>query len=536
VGLFSKVADFLGFGPAPLPPVPLITTEYKFPRARAYDAAIPSNLTADWHAWSTSGNYEIYSAWRRTTFLARDLERNNPHVKAFLRELCANVLGATGIQFQSKVRMLRGGGLNDRVNTAVMKAWKDFRRRGNYDVTGLLSGYSADKLVLRALARDGECLIRLIRGFPNKYRFAVQLLETDILDLWYNALLDPVTGTRVTMGIEIDKWGRPLAYHLLDYAQQDLFANNTTMRRTRVPANEIVHVYLKERITQCRGITWFTPVQIKLRMLDRYEEAVAVAMRIAAAKMGFLTQAKDSSEKYEGQGQASTGEIIEEVSAGEIVQLPPGIDFQAFDPTNPTENYTNYRKGMLRTISAGLGMMYNTLANDLESTNYSSARYGRSIEIETWRDLQRLFSEDLLQPIFDPWLENAVISGQIPEIDFEQVDAVRESAQWKPRGWLYVDPDKDTKSAANGIDMGLTTRRRELEEQGLDIDEVYEELAEDKKRQEKYGLTFVNPYSREPQVQSTEEDPGAKGAEVVAPAGNGKEKAGAGIVTAGKRK
>jgi lambda family phage portal protein len=509
---------------SPKPQKPVLNQVHFPVRTRRYDAAVPSNTTADWQAWATSANYEIYTAWRRTCYLARDLERNNPHAKAFLRELCSNVLGATGIQIRPKMRMLRGGELNDPLNSNIKKAWLDWRRRGNFDVSGLISGYKADKLILRTLARDGEVIIRLIRGYPNKYRLAIQILEADVLDLWYNALLDPNTGRRVTMGVEVDRWGKPLNYHLLKYNQQDLFATNTTMKRMTVPANEIIHIFVHERPTQCRGITWFTPVETKLRMLERYEEATAIAMRISAAKMGFLTQEKDA-QQYDGQGQLPTGELLEEVAPGEVIKLPPGMNFESFDPTNPSENYSAFRKSSLRSISSGLGIMYNNLANDLESTNYSSSRYGRSIEIETWRDLQRFLAEDYLQMLFDPFIDQATLTEAIPGVSQENADTVKTSVLWKPRGWAYVDPDKDGKSAANGIDMGLTTRRIELEEQGLDIDEVYEELAEDKKRQAKYGLTFVNAWSRQPEVQSTEEDPNAPGAEVVGPAGgNGSAK------------
>ena len=522
MGFWQKVADFL-FGPEPgyrtPPQKPQLDQVFVPTRTRRYDAAIPSNTTADWQAWATSANYEIYTAWRRTCFLARDLERNNPHAKAFLRELCANVLGCTGIQCQPKMRMLRGGDpppLNDTLNQNIKRGWLDWRRRGNFDVTGLLSGYAADKLVLRTLARDGEVLIRLIRGYPNKYRLAIQVLEADCLDIWYNALLDSKTGRRVTMGVELDQYGKPINYHLLKYNQQDLFASNTTMKRTVIPASDIIHLFLHERPTQCRGITWFTTVETKLRMLERYEEATAIAMRISSAKMCFLKQAKDA-QQYEGQGQLPTGELLEEISPGEMIKLPPGYEPAPFDPTNPSESYSNFRKTSLRSISSGLGIMYNNLANDLESTNYSSSRYGRTIEIETWRDLQRFMSEDYLQLLFDPFIDQSTLTGAIPGVTEDNVDTVKVSVGWKPRGWAYVDPDKDGKSAANGIDMGLTTRRRELEEQGLDIDEVYEELAEDKKRQDKYGLTFVNSWSRMPAVQSTEEDPGATGPEVAEP-------------------
>ncbi len=81
---------------------------------RSYDAAIPTQGTADWLAWSTSGSFEVLYAWRRICYLSRDLERNNPHARAFLRELCLNVIGANGIRLQPRVKNLKGKNLNDR--------------------------------------------------------------------------------------------------------------------------------------------------------------------------------------------------------------------------------------------------------------------------------------------------------------------------------------------------------------------------------------------------------------------------------------
>ncbi len=494
--------------PSPVVPRPAAAlvpfTKGNLHRIRRYDAAIPSNTQSDWLAWATSGNYEILHGWRRTCFLARDLERNNPHAKAFLRELCSNVLGATGIKYHSKVKNLKGPNYNDKLNKTLQDGWKEFRRRGIYDVTGQNSGLDADRLILRALARDGEVLIRLIRGFRgNRFRFAVQLLEADALDIWYNALL--TEGKRVSLGVALDNYGKPTAYNLLDYFQQDVFAANSyTARRIRVEASDVVHVYLQERITQVRGITWFTPVETKCRILERYEEALAVSNRIAASKMGFLERTKDAP-RYEGQGQAETGEIIEEVSPGEVVELPPGYSFKPFDPSNPTETYADFRKNTLRSISSGLGIQYNTLANDLESVNYASARFGQSKEVEYWRELQRFFSEHVMQPIFEAWFETAILADALPDVGFDQLEQIGSSAIWKPRGWAFVDPVKDLQASLGAIDGGLSTRRRELAEQGLELEDVIEELVQEKELIEAAGLDFINPFSKMPAVEPTQE-------------------------------
>ena len=70
------------------------------------------------------------------------------------------------------------------------------------------------RVVLRSVARDGSVLIRKVRGFDNEFRFALQVLEADLLDIDYNAQLK--NGNKVRMGIELDKWERPVAYHILN--------------------------------------------------------------------------------------------------------------------------------------------------------------------------------------------------------------------------------------------------------------------------------------------------------------------------------
>ncbi len=245
---------------------------------------------------------------------------------------------------------------------------------------------------------------------------------------------------------------------------------------------------------------------LKLRMLDKFEEAAAINKRTTAAKMGFYEREKDA-QHYTGQGETSTGEIIEEVSPGTIIELPAGVSFKGFDPGKTEDNYHDFRKAIMRTISGGLGVMYNSLANDLESVNYSTARFGRDLEVMNWRYLQTFWIDTVLQPIFNAWLEMAALSGEIP-VTFEQMETVQKSMFWRPRGFPYIDPQKDVEAGTTAISFGLSTHSRELAEQGLDRDEVFAELASDMEAAKKFNLTFIDPRGRSPFL-STQEDPAA---------------------------
>ena len=298
---------------------------------RSYDAAIPTvpghqigwrGLRPDRLKSFTPGAasviwLEILSAI--ILMLERSFER-----------LGLNVIGPNGIRLQPRVKNLKGPNLNEKLNTAIGDAWTEFRTKGMYDVTGQYSGILADNMALRAMARDGGCLLKFHRGYRgNKYRFAVQLLEVDALDLWYNKILDEQR--IVTEGVEVDGFGKPINYHLLKYSEADLMANSTIGQRVVVPARDMIHAWLPERITSVRGVSWFASVLLKLRMLDKFEEATAIAKRTTAAKMGFFEQTPVG-EQYQGQGELPTGETINEVNPGSLEVLPVGISFKPFDP------------------------------------------------------------------------------------------------------------------------------------------------------------------------------------------------------------
>lgn len=476
---------------------------------RIYDAAMPSNTQADWAAWLTTGNYELFHAHRVIRARVRDLERNNPHVKSFLRELKANVLGHHGIKLAAKVPMQKGPNLNAKVNAGIKTAWKDFRKIPNYEVRQLFSGLEIDKQVLGRLAVDGEVMLQLIRGpaAGNKFNFAVQLIECDFLDIFYNSRLG---ANWVTLGVEVNGFGKPVAYHVIDYPQTDMFANNQQAPRKRIPAKDLIHVFIPDRITQLRGMSWFAANAVDLRTLDQFEQYTLVAQRCFASKMGVIeTQA--GAMPYEGQGTTAAGETISELQAGIIEEMPFGKTLKFFDPQVPGAPYEMFRKQHLRKIASGLGIVYNSLASDFESYNYSSARAAKDIENEWWRELQSFYADHVLSRVFNEWLPYAILSDQIPGASITQIDQIIANIEWNPRGFPYVDPTKEVQSSLNGMDGGLTSRRRELAERGIEYEDFLDELARDKELEEEKGLVFSNPANRNPNVVPTAEIPGTEG-------------------------
>jgi capsid protein len=64
-------------------------------------------------------------------------------------------------------------------------------------------------------------------------------------------------------------------------------------------------------------------------------------------------------------------------------------------------------------MSAGLGVAFSSLSNDLSDVNFSSIRAGLIEERETWKALQKLFVEVVNDRVFSEWLLMALTTGAV---------------------------------------------------------------------------------------------------------------------------
>lgn len=463
---------------------------------RAYEAASTGRLFADWTTSTRSADADIAPAFRTMLARARDGEINNDHYERFLKLLENNVLGSNGILLQMKIREPdgKGGTRYDKVACdKIEAAWKKWARKEFCTASKEDTWRTAQILALRSVARDGQLLIRLRRGFDNAFGFAIELLEIDHLDIDYNTVLP--NGNRVVMGIEKNRLGQRVAYYLWKDHPGDILTGAGSRgywKRERVPAAEIIHAFVKKRVSQNLGMTWFAPSMTKMKMLDGYAEAELVAARTAACKGGFFYS--ENGEQYEGDAEAEDGSIIASIEPGQMEQLPKGVKFQPYDPKHPNAAFEIFVKACLRSIAGGLGVSYVSLANDLEGVNYSSIRSGLLEEREEWMKIQGWFIENVVSPIFEAWMPMAILSGQI-QLPMSKLDKFM-AAEWKARRWGWVDPLKDITAKIMAIRNNLTSHRSTISEAGGDVEDVFEDRQQDQQLAKQHGL-ILDPDSEE---------------------------------------
>ena len=160
---------------------------------------------------------------------------------------------------------------------------------------------------------------------------------------------------------------------------------------------------------------------------------------------------------------------------------------------------------MLREVAAGVGVSYETLSRDYSQTNYSSSRLALLDDRDQWRVLQTWLIEKFLKPIFNEWLDHAVLSGELvlPGY-FEDKDRYR-AVRFKPRGWTWVDPAKEVAAYINARNAGFMSDTDVVAAigNGQDYDDICRQRAKDRETALSYGL---EPNNAVPQVSNSEKE------------------------------
>lgn len=455
-------------------------------RRRSFAGARPLGALQNWQPQNWSADALAQSDLDRLRARARSLGRDNDHMRKFLQMVESNVVGADGFALQMRVPLDNSDKPDTLANRAIETAFGRWARRGVCDVSGLYSFADLQRLLVRSVARDGEALVRHVQGFDNGYGYALQVLDIDRLDTDFTRA---ASGTKnaVRMGVEINAYGRPVAYWLRTAHPGERAAlNGSHTLRERVPAAEISHIYLHDRPEQRRGFPWVASAIVGLQNLGGYQEAAIIAARIGASKMGFFTQSEeadnflppiDGQEQENGRGGV---DLVDSVEPGTLHELPPGYDFTPFNPDYPHANYDVFVKASLRGIASGLNVSYHSFANDLEGVNFSSIRSGTLEERDTWKALQNWFAESLLYDVFDRWIAAALLVGAVKLPNGSALPAAKldkfKTYQWQGRRWAWVDPLKDIKAHEAAVALCVKSRRDIAAEMGVDFDDVIAQL------------------------------------------------------------
>lgn len=462
-----------------------------------YSGASVDRLTADWRPQDWTPNLLIQQGMSTLRARAQDLERDNPYVRRFLQMMAANVVGHNGVKLQSLAADANGkpGGAPDNDGRSKIEAaWQDWGKRSNASADGQCSFRGLTSMVLRRMLVDGECFARKVRGPLNPHGYALEIIEPMAVDETKNERAGSGR-PEIRLGVELGAYRRPAAYWIKtmdDHGPSGISA--------RIPASDIIHIFIRERPQQVRGVTWLAPTMLRTRMLDAYEHATVVAARTAAAKMGFF---ETDGETYQGAGPDAQNFTTMDAEPGHMEQLPVGVKFSQWDPTYPPTNFAEFESEIKRGLASGLGVSYVTLANNLEGVSYSSIRQGSLDDRDFYRMMQAEIVEQWCQPNFEAWLTMALTAGSVALPIQKEVKW--RAARWVPRGWGWVDPLKEIQAVREELALNLTTRGRVAAESGEDIEEIFADIEREGVLAASHNIPLVA--QSKPVIQEPDPDP-----------------------------
>jgi len=446
-----------------------------------YDGATHSYRNSSRRYRPGDANSTLIHAARRLRFAARDLERNNPIAQRGFSVLTSNVIGAGIVP---SVTTPRGG---NRSLTALQQLLKSHCDTPKIDAAGRQNLYGLQTVAFRAAVRDGESLMvrRLAlasEGLPLPFQVAV--LEADYIDDRVNGVQP--NGNLAVQGIEFDRKGEAVTYHLYDHHPGDLTIY-TALNSRPYPAADVVHLYRIDRPGQARGVSWIAPVIVRLGDFEDTKEAYVMRQKIAACFAAFITKV-DAAGNPVDQETTPNGSPIETVEPGMIEHLGPGESVTFGTPPVVGDLEAFFRVNA-RDIAVGLGMTYEALTGDLSNVNFSSGRMGwlefhRNIGAWTWQMVLPQMCSKLGQWLLDGLMLMAVVPTGA-------------TIEWTPPRREMIDPASELKAAAQAARDGLGTRSMWLRGMGYDPETIDTDRATELQREATLGLLYDTNTSAE---------------------------------------
>lgn len=498
-----------------------------FRSAFPYDAASwYASETEGWQPQINSADHEIN--WHRDRIVARvrDLVRNDGWASGAITRILDNVIGSEyRLASKPDYRALAfaGGAAFDaewasEFARAVEAKWRGYADDpARYcDSTRRLTLSQMYRLALRHKLVDGE-ILGTAEWFPErvgygcaKYATALHLIDPDRLSN-PNQMVDTLERRG---GVEIDKAGVPIAYHIRRAHQNDWYAAAESMTWDRVPRETwwsrpiVLHDLDIERAeNQHRGLGVFVPVVNRLKMMTKYDQVELQAAVVAAV----FSMVVESPYDPEGLREAMSDGAIDDlkwyweqragltekrplaVDGARLLHMFPGETVKGLAAERPAQNYGPFMGSMLRHLSAQLGTSAEQITQDWSQTNYSSAR---AALLEAWKTVVRRrmdFNKGFASPFYGCWLEEEMDDGDLPlprnAPDFVEMRAAYMRCTWLGPGRGWVDPVKEAQGAVLRMDAGLGTLEGEsAEATGADWEENLDQRGREVARYKELGL------------------------------------------------
>jgi lambda family phage portal protein len=465
--------------------------------------------TSEWRTTSGSADADLLPDLAVLRDRSRDLTRNAPLAAGAVSTVVTNVVG-TGLEPQSQIdRDLLG--LTDQAaddwQRAVEREWWLWASSTDCDVTRTQDFCALQDLIFRATLESGDVFIvkRSVERPGNPYGLALQVIEADrVTNPDYRQDGDKLpNGRLVAGGVEVDRNGAPVAYHVLRNHPGDvtLGAVPTWDRLAAFSADSgarlVHHLFRRLRPAQSRGVPYLASVVEPFKQLSRYSDAELMAAVVSSMFTVFVR-----SEAGEGlsamQPTDETGSLPADedykLGNGAILDLTAGESIEIANPGRPNAGFDPFVQSLCRQIGVALELPYEVFVKHFESS-YSAAR---AALLEVWkffRARRDWLASNFCQPVYAAVVDEAVASGRLAANGYFADPLIRRA--WLEARWIgppagQIDPEAEIKAAETRIALGISTGAQTCAEMtGGDIESNIAQLGKEKRLRDEAGLDPV---------------------------------------------
>jgi lambda family phage portal protein len=469
--------------------------------------------TSAWFAPFVSADGAALIGRETASARTRDLDRNNRYVRAIVSRLVDMMVGS-GLRLSSKpdaraLRIERQAATD--LGRLIESEWRLFAEDPLYraDARRKVTLNGQFRVAARTFVSMNEAAA-VLKWKPEGEHFGtcLQVVDPDRIS---NPAGRPDSNV-LRGGIEFDLDGAVIAAHVRNAHPSDywLGASMDAMTWTRVPMRDergrpvFIHAFEPEREDQTRAISAFAAALPALKQLGRFSDAELGSALLNAFMAMFIKTSRTPQEVAESMS-TSEGTDAENlrlkfytdnpirVNGTRIPVLPFGDELTLNTTAREASSFVEFEQAFLQQIAASSGVSYEQASSNWSRTNYSSARASL---VEIWRTVTRLsaqFVEQFVWPVYLAFLDEAIETGRIP-VPPGAPDLFEAPAAWLRARWLgpprgYIDPVKEAQAAQIRIDTMVSTLERECAEQGLDVEDVLDQLAREQEELASRGLT-----------------------------------------------
>ena len=430
-------------------------------------------------------NYNIRTLRQRSRILAM----SGGLATSALKTNRTNVIGC-GLILKSAIDKSVLGLTDEEAKAWQDKAEKEFalwaENKNHCDAIAMNDYYKIQQLVFFNSLMNGDCFTLLQRDEDSvtklmPYSLRLNVVEADRVQTPCSNSSNTFAlstdgknsknGNRIYDGVEVNKQGKVIAFHIRNNYQWETNADPTSWQRVETMGKasglpNVIHTLCDvERPGQYRGIPLIAPVIEMILQIRRYTDSELTAAVVESLFTAFIKTTTRPDEMpltdvTTGEEPIATDDTEYEMAPGNIIHLRPDEDVTFGDPKRPAGGFQGFVEAIAVQIGATLEIPKEMLLKQFNSS-YSASR---AALLEFWKLVKmrrEWFVADWCRPIYEVFIHEAVARGRLKAPGFFD-DPIKRQA-WlgaefigQPQGML--DPTKEIQAEQMMCENGFSTR------------------------------------------------------------------------------